>query len=79
MADNGLPELAYGPSCTVCGSDMYYVECDQCGGDGFREVYEEDPLWYDEDDTETCEWCDGEGGAWFCLNERNHPVAEPPA
>lgn len=64
--------------CPVCGSTMYWEPCDQCGGEGFREVYEEDPLWYDEGDTKTCDWCDGAGGHWFCLNFKNHPETAAP-
>lgn len=39
-----------------------WIECWSCGGEGFHELYDEDPLWYDEDDIETCEECAGAGG-----------------
>lgn len=36
-------------------------ECWNCGGSGYRDLYEEDPLWYDEDEVEKCEICEGKG------------------
>ena len=58
-----------GPACRHCGSDMDFEECETCGGDGetaYGELAERDPLWYDEEDTEPCQACDGRGGAWRC-------------
>lgn len=65
------------PACEICGSDLWWEPCDQCGGEGFREVYEDDPMWYDEDDTETCDWCLGHGGHYFCLNTKAHGEPAP--
>jgi len=39
-----------------------WEECWSCGGTGYRELYDDDPLWYDPDDIEKCDVCDGEGG-----------------
>ncbi len=78
MEDDDLMCRPPGPSCSICGSDMYWDECDYCGGEGYREVCEEDPLWYDDDETETCDWCHGKGGHWFCLNFKNHPETAAP-
>ena len=62
--DRSLPE-GLGPYC-VCGSPMTWEDCWDCGGDGFINRYEEDPLWYDEDDDSPCETCFRKGGWYFC-------------
>jgi DnaJ-class molecular chaperone len=57
--------------CKHCGQPMDWIECDQCGGEGFfdsERLTEEDPQWYDEDDTEDCSDCNGNGGWWHCFN-----------
>lgn len=33
-------------------------------------------LWYDEDDVEVCEICNGMGGYWVCPNAEKHPKEE---
>jgi hypothetical protein len=56
-----------GPMCS-CGCEMEHTRCDACE-DGFTapgELYEMDPLWYDEDDSEPCHQCNGRGGWWWC-------------
>lgn len=55
------------PRCLKCGGFMDWVDCHACGGDGIHELYDDDPLWYDEDDVEPCETCDGRGGWRVCL------------
>ena len=46
-----------------------WVECWQCGGQGFLDGFHEvDPLWYDEDYTEECDICNGAGG-WESVAE----------
>jgi len=55
------------PRCRCC--EEVREECEACGGEGHTPegyLYEQDPLWYDEDDTEPCEICNGEGGWWRC-------------
>lgn len=37
------------------------VECWNCGGEGVRNLYDEDPFWYGKNDTETCDICEGKG------------------
>jgi DnaJ-class molecular chaperone len=57
------------PRCKEHGLDKDWTECEQCGGEGCTqpgELYEMDPLWYDEDDTEPCHLCNGRGGWWSC-------------
>ena len=60
------------PGCPICGGSMFWEDCWQCGGQGYRELYDEDPLWYDEDDTEECDICDGKGGYYICLDAKQH-------
>jgi len=54
------------PVCQEHGCDKVGVICWSCGGEGYRELYEEDPLWYDIDDVEPCDICRGEGGWLIC-------------
>lgn len=58
--------------CEECESEMTWEDCWQCGGEGFRELYEEDPLWYEPNDTEQCDICEGKGGYYVCSNHKNH-------
>lgn len=64
------------PACPICGSTTLWEDCDNCGGEGTLDVYEEDPLWYDEGDTVICDWCAGRGGHYTCLNLKHH-AAQP--
>lgn len=51
----------------VCGRGVERVECWQCRGDGWSapgELHDVDPLWYDPDDVEPCDTCQGDGGWW---------------
>lgn len=66
-----IPDEPDGPYCEVCGAELEWEACDQCGGEGGRdgdELMEEDPLWYRPDDYERCEHCDGRGGWLYCWN-----------
>lgn len=58
--------------CPICGHARVWEECWDCGGEGYRDLYDEDPLWYDEDDVEACDVCHGNGGYWVCSNNENH-------
>ena len=60
-----MPEIV----CKHCGEEGEWVHC--CNGcdDGYFDGYEEDPLWYDEDDLIPCSECRGRGGRWICPNE----------
>lgn len=59
------PEAPESPDfCQQCGAGLDYEECPDCDGEGETEpgyLYEQDPLWYDEEDTEPCSTCDGAG------------------
>lgn len=50
--------------------DGPWVTCWSCGGEGFHELHDEDPMWYDEDDVKTCDICLGKGG-WPLPPETN--------
>jgi DnaJ-class molecular chaperone len=54
--------------CSACGCERDWTECPACGGDGAVSRYDEDPLWYHEDDLFTCETCQGRGGWPVCRN-----------
>jgi hypothetical protein len=59
--------------CARCGSSIQFDPCASCGGDGWTEpgeLYEQDPLWYDQNDTEACPDCDGEGSFAICISSR---------
>lgn len=61
------------PVCQEHACDKVHVTCWSCGGEGYRELYEEDPLWYNIDDVEPCDICRGEGGWLVC------PICAPDA
>ena len=53
----------------VCGSDMEWIECPDCAGEGYHDdLYEQDPTWYGPDDIEECETCQGKGGWYRCYS-----------
>lgn len=56
------------PVCPECGRFAIWVDCDACGGEGYVEVYDDDPMWYDPGDTEFCHQCGGDGGWYLCDN-----------
>lgn len=55
-------------SCPRCGHyPTRYRHCCELGcDDGFIDLYDEDPLWYDPDDFEVCEACNGTGVQRWC-------------
>lgn len=56
--------------CQRCGCCItLYEPCGDCGGEGEVSRYEEDPLYYDEDELFKCEGCDGQKGVLFCLGK----------
>lgn len=57
--------------CARCGSSLDFEQCSECGGEGTTqpgELHEYDPLWYDEDDIETCHLCDGQASFPYCCS-----------
>lgn len=63
--------------CARCGSSVERVECHDCGGDGLLDVYEEDPINNDPDETEGCQTCGGAGGWLNCLSSAQWCEANP--
>lgn len=66
-------------SCPRCGGSATWEECSSCGGDGYYDGYEDDPLWYEPGEIEMCEQCDGRGGWWLCLGHCWHEAYTPAA
>jgi len=66
--------------CARCGSSLDWVNCEACGGDGCTEhgeLHEQDPLWYDEDDTEPCHQCGGRASFPDCMSSEEWCQANP--
>jgi len=63
-----LENIGMGPTCPTCGHETSWLRCARIGcNDGIiDDLYELDPLWYDEDDWEWCEECQGHGGWHYC-------------
>ena len=61
-------EDEYDVSCPECGhSPVRSRQCSNLGcEDGWIDRYDEDPLWYDEDDPEMCAECWGSGVERWC-------------
>lgn len=62
------------PICEICGSLMTWEDCWNGCDDGYFDMYDEDPLWYDEGDLELCEICHGHGWYYICPNASNHTL-----
>jgi len=52
--------------CPNCAHQLFRRDCSDCGGEGGRDGYEEDPLWYDDGDMIPCSMCRGEGFHLWC-------------
>ncbi len=55
-----------GAICSECGNGREWIDCWMCGGAGYIESYEDDPMWYRPGQTDDCEVCDGAGGWYYC-------------
>lgn len=65
--------------CLVCGSDLEWVDCWQCFGEGGFHDCGEDCcccLEPELDLNETCDECHGEGGYLECPNIKDHAEAK---
>jgi len=61
--------------CNICGSNLEWIECWSCGGEGGRgweDLQCEDPLWYSPEDFIECDICEGNGGWLECINNIEH-------
>lgn len=63
------------PCCTMCGQRLEWVDCDQCGGEGYFDTDDFDvyhPGDRDQGRSERCTECHGCGGWWECANAELH-------
>jgi hypothetical protein len=52
--------------CPACNNPFTrWQHCNECD-DGFIDLYDEDPLWYDPGDSEPCRECSGTGMLCWC-------------
>lgn len=59
-------ELADG-YCPMCSSPLYTRRCGAPGcDDGWMDMYESDPIWYDQGDADRCLDCGGRGRFVWC-------------
>lgn len=59
-------ELDDDAPCPTCGEwKLRWRRCDQCD-EGYNDLYDEDPLWYDPDDQEACFECGATGIQRWC-------------
>lgn len=56
-------------NCPKCGEILRIAECAYCNDGIIDDLHEVDPLWYDEDDTEVCSHCKGDGVFIWCGND----------
>lgn len=66
--------------CARCGSGLTFEACEYCAGQGCTdpgELYEQDPLWYDEGDVEACGMCFGAASFPQCLSSPEWCGANP--
>lgn len=59
------------PRCSICNCVLEWEDCGSCE-DGYVDLYEDDPLWYDPGDVELCNICGGNGGWLACPNAEHH-------
>ncbi len=56
----------------LCGKEMFFRDCWSCDGEGGHDgewLKEHNaPLWFDDDDWEPCDICQGERGWWTCYS-----------
>jgi len=55
-------------TCDECLHECSWTDCEDCGGDGGHDGYDEDPLWYRPNNIIPCSQCLGKGGWWYCEN-----------
>ncbi len=60
-----MPDLE-ASECPQCGAERFWVDCWNGCEDGRHSLHDEDPLFYDEGDWETCDVCQGAAGWLQC-------------
>lgn len=79
-ADQPRDDWDWDCQCARCGSSLSWKSCEVCGGEGITgpgELYDEDPLWYDQDDYEACHQCNGKSSWPICLSSEGWCKANP--
>lgn len=71
MADGLKPIVLHDPDeehyCKICGADMEWVDCWECGGEGGFDEYDFDPINVSPlEEIHICQICHGEGGYLQC-------------
>lgn len=54
--------------CLSCGTEMEFEKCDECQGEGFTEVTEDDPSFLHNVPVKQCDSCYGKQGEYWCPN-----------
>lgn len=62
-------------TCAICHAEMEWDECACCGGDGYEDAYDADPINGSPGDAVKCDYCDGKGGSFWC-NTKSCPTSE---
>ncbi len=63
------------PTCDKCGGGLEWDDCTNGCDEGYFDLYDEDPVYYDEHDVEPCQICQGQGGWWLCPTCRERALA----
>jgi hypothetical protein len=63
--------------CDVCGCELESEDCWQCFGEGWFDLYEDNPVEYEPGDEEPCNICDGTGRLSYCPDAKHHPEVTP--
>jgi len=59
--------------CPLCGSELKWEDCPHCGGLGYWDAHDDDPVNFDEgEEWIACDVCEGLGGWWVCPNGEQH-------
>lgn len=58
------------PTCKLCGEEKDWVDCFECGGEGYWDETDIDPL--EGDEFAPCSMCGAKGGWHECLNVEKH-------
>jgi len=60
------------PTCKGCGDEMYWTDCWNCDEDGYshHECGEDTCVCLYPENNVTCEFCEGKGGYYICINSK---------
>lgn len=61
------------PYCEVCGAELDWEDCNECGGSGYsyHDCGEDVCCCLDPEDNVKCDQCSGNGGWWECWNKQS--------